>query len=369
MTGNAFQPEIGIHATRPSTFVELCEYLGSTGGGYTLWIGAGASIAATGGSSPSWATLADELAIEAEGTGKGVRPARWDALDLPDKLEWISGKLSHGKFRSRLRDLLVKPVVDQPLDIEVCLDHATIGARASTVVSFNIELMTSLYFAAGAGGAFISRTYLPPGEYVAANMNASAGGVGRTVYFPHGLLDTQGNCVMTRSEYDRLGASLAASTAVNLCLGGDLLILGMSLGDSYLRDAILKGRQWIRNVYWVNEEFPFVEWARVAKVTCIEAEHSAVWTGIASAAISADTDGALAKSREVLRTLMPARIVEFARQVRGMQTYMTAVGARVCEIAAADAGYLERFADHCIDLGLDVPDVILNDSRWRRPKA
>jgi hypothetical protein len=65
---------------------------------------------------------------------------------------------------------------------------------------------------------------------------------------PHGLLDIDGNRVITKSEYLAHGMSLAVGTAVNLCLGGDLLILGMSLDDVYLRDAILLHRRWIRDV-------------------------------------------------------------------------------------------------------------------------
>ncbi len=244
---------------RPESFSELCDHLAGPGGGYTLWVGAGASIAASGGATPGWETLIEKLVVEAEAATGWTRPDSWPAMDMPDRLERISSALSHPTFRRRLREALVDPFLRSAPLGDVILDQALVGARASNVVSFNIEMISSLALGLGQGGAFVPRTYLPPTPYAPPVMTIASGTIGNTVYYPHGLLDIQGACVMTRSEYDLHGASLAAGAAVSLCLGGDLLVLGMSLSDRYLRDAILRGRQWIRDIYWVNERFPHAE--------------------------------------------------------------------------------------------------------------
>jgi len=46
------------------------------------------------------------------------------------------------------------------------------------------------------------------------------------------------------SGYDR---EMLIDFGLYLAIGRELVILGMSLGNGYLRDSILQGRRWLRN--------------------------------------------------------------------------------------------------------------------------
>ncbi|HVO26268.1 MAG TPA: hypothetical protein VMW56_21855 [Candidatus Margulisiibacteriota bacterium] len=245
------------------TFEQLCKTL-ATDEDYALWIGAGASMAMSKGKTPSWSKLISDLGAKVPAA---KRPAAWQHLSFPDELEFLGAYMGHHEFRKALRAAIVDPLITADLDMAVMLDQSTIAARASGIVSFNIETISAVPFSiAKGGGSFNPRSYTEPGPYQFLRLRSFPGSATLPVYFPHGLLDLTGRCVMTSSEYALHSISLAVGTAVSVCLGGNLLILGMSLADKYLRDAVLTGRRWLRNVYWVGkvDEFQFREWARVA---------------------------------------------------------------------------------------------------------
>src|SRR5690606_25782001 len=125
---------------------------------------------------------------------------------------------------------------------EILAAQALIGARSSTLVSFNVEELSALPFHAfSGGGKAVLRTFRDRKD-LGFKSTMEGGPVGRPIYFPHGTL-TMGNLVITQSEYDKFHASATMESAVHLCMGGDLVILGMSLSDSYLRQALLRHRR------------------------------------------------------------------------------------------------------------------------------
>lgn len=342
-------------------FATLCSELANKLGGYTLWLGAGVAKALTKGRAPTWDELTTRL------VGSTPLPPHWDTTDYAARLEWISKTLGHEAFRRELRRLVVTDAVLNPdIDEAIVRDMAVIGARAGAIVSFNIEAVSSVPVAASPGGSSVLRPYLrdqqPP-----ISVPTDGGITSKPVFFPHGLLDIHGECVLTRSEYKAHGITMAVSTAINLCLGGDLVILGMSLGDEYLRDTIVHHRNWIRNVFWIANQHDHEEWARIASVHCVKADHHEVWKGIADAHRNADRRNELADGS-------PPRDLESraVRAVRRMQTFLSEeLPAELDKIAIAYAGNpsyygadLVRFARQCRNLGLPVPGAVLNDRRY-----
>jgi hypothetical protein len=224
------------------TFNDLCSYLAHDGGGFTLWVGAGAAIAASAGRSPGWQALVDSIASSA-----GIPAPAGEGNDYPSRLELLSSAVEHARFRKELRIRLMTNVPATSVDIDNAMHQATIATRAGALVSFNIDLVSGFLLSLlGGGTTFVPRTLRERSDF-AINITASTnpGTVGKPVYFPHGLL-LEGNVVITRSEYDRHVGSLAMTTAVHLCIGTDLVIVGTSLDDRYLRDAVLPtcARSW-----------------------------------------------------------------------------------------------------------------------------
>lgn len=331
------------------SFGELCKHLATEGGGFTLWTGAGASIAASGGTLPGWGDLVSDLGGIDEGG------------DFPDRLERLSQKLTHRRFRRELRERLIASTNPTAFDHENLLDQAVIAARAGALVSFNIE-----FFAASAHclmrgtETFLPRTFRQRTPFaVNLSVSTNSGLVGAPIYFPHGLL-LEGSVVLTRSEYDRHVGSLAMTTAVHLCIGGDLVILGMSLADAYLRAAILQNRQWLRSVYWLGEvsSFQFHEWARVADVTCVQADNSDVWSQMAAAMVGADTGGMLRQWRDARRDHLP----EFTQS---LTNHVSQFAARLDEkthallLKGASRDDLRTLADFYVDTGHPLPGELV----------
>lgn len=343
------------------SFDRMCTFLATTHGGYTVWLGAGAAMALTKGGAPSWTKLVDDLTIGHR------RPQNWDSVDYPSKLDWVSSELGHAAFRKALRTSLVGAMLTAPIDEEVAKSMAVIGARAGAIVSFNIEMLSSLPMAISRGGSFIFRSYRRPESESFMKPMTDGGMTCSPVFLPHGLLDMEGNCVITKSEYLAHGMSLAVGTAVNACLGGDLLILGMSLDDGYLREAILEHRRWIRDVFWVTNSRSHAEWARVAKVHRVAATYEQTWTGIAKAHLAHD-------SHQELRAACAGEKGFFARAIRGIPKAREYIGEfeNIVRKAADDllegAHYAPRnfatYARQCEDLGFDVPEAIRADARF-----
>lgn len=329
------------------SFDRVCQRLATVGGGFTLWLGAGASVAATRATLPTWhALVADLSATPTDG-------------DFPDRLERLSQELTHAEFRKQLRLRLLGSVDVSSFDCDNLVQQAVIAARAGALVSFNIEFLSAAALCLLRGGEnFLPRTLEERSPFgVDVTSDTRPGIVGSPIYFPHGLL-LKGNTVLTKSEYDRHCASFAMATAVHLCIGADLLILGMSLDDSYLRDAILQNRRWIRDVLWIGERdrFRHTEWARVAHVTCVDAPNADVWSRLNSAILDSDEgEKTLTKWAEGRRGQLTGFINSVLEHrdsfpVRLQTKAQTLLAEGACPMAKA-----AMLADFCVATGHDVP--------------
>jgi hypothetical protein len=241
------------------------------------------------------------------------------------------------------------------------MNQAILGARAGAVVSFNIEYLSALPFALLRGSeSFIPRTFRERvGPMVNPIVDTSPGLIGTPVYFPHGLLLT-GTVVMTKSEYDRHLGSLAMATAVHLCVGADLVIVGMSLGDSYLRKAILENRRWLRDIFWIGDTtaIEHVEWARVAKVTRVHAAHSEIWSGLAEAILCHDTNKTLTNWTSARRSQLPDFIKTIWQHHAEYPARLADKARQMVSGTLPDLEDLQMFADFCVDCGYDVPNEL-----------
>jgi hypothetical protein len=248
------------------------------------------------------------------------------------------------------------------------LDQAAIAARASAIVSFNIEFLSSVAFMMCKGsGFFVPRNYFEPLPYVFYRATSTPGASNMAVYFPHGLLDLTGQCVITESEYALHSVSLAVGTAVNLCVGGDLLILGMSLNDAYLRDALLRQRRWIREVNWIAPEHSHREWARVARVTCVRAPVDQIWTGLATRMIDEERKFGgkdLSEHRRRVGDGVTGAIERARAAVAGVPDQVERIARKFVSGTHFSSTDLRNFAHTVIDLGLDVPQIIKDDPRY-----
>jgi hypothetical protein len=341
------------------SFRDFAKRIAFDRGGFTLWIGAGASIAATRGKTPGWKALIDELSAD-----YACGPMATANVDMPAKLEELSQRIGHKDLRKELRRRLIVEFESASLDLEVLISQAMIGARASALVSFNIEYLSALPFHyARDGVSFVGRTFRERSPFSGQLViDTQPGIVFPPVYFPHGLLDL-GNVVMTKSEYDKHLGSLAVTTAVHLAIGGDLVIIGMSLGDTYLRDALLQNRRWIREIYWLGSKNDFQEWSRVAEVTFVEAPIDKVWQSLGRAILLADHTG---KLQEVDKKMRADVIGEMKTKVLERQDILEKLlqhARYLVGIPEATDTKITEFAEFCIAAGFDVPDIVLNDPR------
>ena len=172
---------------RDLPFPKLCDFLATTHGGYTIWFGAGVGIAQTRGAAPSWGSMLSGLTTEVD------LPPQWPALDYPGRLDWIASRRGHREFRGALRRAIVQPMLSADMDAQVVKDMAVVGLRAGALVSFNVEMVSAIPFSVGRGGSFVARSYRRPESESLFRSWTGGGVVGAAVFFPHGLLNLEGN--------------------------------------------------------------------------------------------------------------------------------------------------------------------------------
>jgi hypothetical protein len=100
----------------------------------------------------------------------------------------------------------------------------------------------------------------------------------RIVYHPHGIATLA--TVMTASEYAENQDTLAFRLAIHAAFGNDLLIVGMSLDDEYLRSQIKEFRSSLGAVYWFDSQFSESAgaWADCNRITRIKVDWSDFWS-------------------------------------------------------------------------------------------
>jgi len=277
------------------------------------------------------------------------------SLTSPGKWKRCPTNLGTRASEPSLRDGLLNGIDPEQLDAEILRHQAVIGSRASAVVSFNVEEVTSIPFILFKGGGqlcrrlFRERVAYEPYEQAPIDPGPTA----FPVFFPHGLL-SEGQVVLTQSEYDRLQAGVAMDTAVHIALGSHLVILGMSLDDSYLRHALLKHRRWLGDIFWFDASFRHSEWARVAHVTTVEIDHAKFWGELANAILSADGTEALAARASVAGARAKDLVKEGFRQLKNQKNVFDAEMADVWR--RSDAKGRQMIIQAFVDRGLEVPE-------------
>jgi hypothetical protein len=167
---------------------------------------------------------------------------------------------------------------------------ATLGLLANPIVNFNIELWTS-WLIAGTGGPCVFRIFMSDEARLRGEIVHRYGPVqksfARSVYHPHGSGEVSGRCVLTLSDYRRLGGTLAFQLAVHQAFQTNLAIVGMSLDDLYLREQITAFRDQIGNVIWFTDRDPRADsalhrwlWVNDVYVISVAADWTDFWSGV-----------------------------------------------------------------------------------------
>jgi hypothetical protein len=253
--------------------------------GYCLWLGAGVSKQLSGGTGvqiPLWGELVTSLEAQLHIPAAGK-------MSWPDRLNRIRWKVGPGDFQRLLRVNIAVPVAAALLvqleawvktgEVPSAIEQLNLfGAFATSVVNFNIETMSSRVVAAAS--PYKLKIFHPPAEGSSGwhIIEGKADGVGSgavplSIIHPHGAVDKGGLCVMTSEEYRLLNGTLGLEIAVHKCFEDNVLILGMSLEDEYLRHQLVAFRSQIKNVTWMNlgkpPGEPLYSWAAANRIDIV----------------------------------------------------------------------------------------------------
>lgn len=252
--------------------------------GYCLWVGSGVT--------KQLSSAGEELAYDWHELVARLEAVAGSSLPefsttIPERIQAIESKMGRVWFQKQLRELilerLAKSVVNaaernlERFEIpDAVAQIARLGTMANQIVNFNIETWTSTILA-GSSGPFIVKSFEPPmigasGIGVTSG-SAIPGRYSRSVLHPHGAIDTSGLCVLTQQAYDSMEGTLAFQLAVHAAFQDNLMIVGMSLEDEYLRKQLAHFRKQVRKVFWFVKEVPREEvkkWAWIQDVTIIQ---------------------------------------------------------------------------------------------------
>lgn len=264
-----------------------------------LWVGAGVGLqlANSEDGPPTWSNLV--VAMEQDA---GLVPP--PALEFSARLDAVLTKFGRIRFQRELRKRILIPLASSiteqwkindsapPQNMRVL---AQLGVLANPIVNFNVETLTSGAVVAGTG-PWNPIVFKPPVPDAMSSSSSTRHCNGRRhlrrVYHPHGALDTSGICVMSDREYRAMNGTLALQIAVHSAFGLDLVIVGMSLDDRYLREQLEQFRAQIRTVTWVTDQkFPEDEdnetraWCYRSGITIEHVEWSAFWDAIEASSL------------------------------------------------------------------------------------
>jgi hypothetical protein len=207
--------------------------------------------------------------------------------DFPTRLDRCLDTLGEDRFRGWLRERyytqLADAILSQASECVLSDDFvpepvrglAALGQLANPIVSFNIEPLSSILLARPGGPVRIvfQQRRGKPGY----SWREPGGRFQRIVYHPHGLITA--DSVMTASQYERNRASLAFGLAIHSAFGNKLAIVGMSLGDAYLRRQIEQSRGTLGEVYWFDSQFAgeLAHWAALNNITTVHVDWREFW--------------------------------------------------------------------------------------------
>lgn len=238
---------------------------------YCLWVGAGIGkhISSIG----KYETLTwPELVAKLEVTGGLTCPEEFNG-DFPARIQVALRQLGRKSFQKTVRSSVFDPIVQSILqwmseNLELSLSKneliipnqirmlAKLATKANPIVNFNVETLSSRILASF-GGNYSLKAFHPPVPGASERVGWTAGGgkdgaYSRHVIHPHGAVDLTGMCVVSEAEYKSLNGTLAMQVAVNSAFASNLLIIGMSLNDTYLKDQLSLFRGQIHDIFWVT---------------------------------------------------------------------------------------------------------------------
>lgn len=292
---------IRLHPAPDEHVEELAEVALS---GFCLWVGAGlgVQIGDVGGQTiPSWGDLVANIE---RACGVENDPD----LDFSDRLEVVRRSVGLHQFQRQLRLQSLVPTGRALLrlaerwlaegTIPPLLDQLSlIGSLASSIVNFNVESLSSQMLAASSP-ALKLKAFHPPvagssglrRHYSVARRPAS-GDAFLNVFHPHGAIDVGGRSIITSRDYRSLDGTLGFQVAIHQAFMDNVLILGMSLEDGYLREQIAEFRPQMRAIYWVREAgwTSHRQWAEANDIQTIflpsHADHWALFSSFESDAL------------------------------------------------------------------------------------
>lgn len=208
-------------------------------------------------SSPSWEQLVDLLELSAQ------IEYPYSDLSFTERLEEVKEKLGRVQFQKELRKAIIISTVEAVIRLAkkyqtpfsmppLARQIYCLGMVANSIVNFNIESITSVLLARP-GGPYVIKAFQPPVDGASSVCSFSGSCVNdkprRSVYHPHGSIDITGLCTLTESDYKALQGTLAFQLACHAAFQEVLVIVGMSLEDSYLREQIESFRSQIGEIF------------------------------------------------------------------------------------------------------------------------
>lgn len=343
-------------------------------GNYCLWVGAGVTTqlaSASEGPLLGWETLVTELehAIEA--------PPHPEGSEYPDRLDFCLRRLGRLEFQRLVKVSIYDALVDRivkaakshnkladpiPFQIE---QIARLGMLANPIVNFNIEALTSEALA----GPHCLRCFQAPtmpdlplriDRRRASSMFPEGPQHVRNVYHPHGAIDITGLCVLTASEYQAHQGTLAYQIAVHQAFDSDLVIVGMSLDDYYLREQLGAFRGQIRKIIWFtdrqiepNSNLHYWIWRH--EVSVIPVNWSVFWETVGQILPAPNKQEIAWRWISICMNASYATTPAFSRLLKAYQEHgMDRTRIAQHEIAIALRGSQINDEDECLPVGDDI---------------
>lgn len=273
--------------------------------GYCLWVGAGISLQLAGeaGGVPTWKKLVQEL--EQEVQVKNEYPESLDIADFdyPERLTIIFKQMGRYEFAVAIRKKILEQLAiailknaedhlqtnDLPLEFK---QVAILGNLANPIVNFNVETLSSCALAGVKNQDFCLKVFKIPdvdddlGKELSDGPHATSHK--RHVFHPHGAINAHGRCILTSNEYSSLVGTLAYQLSTHAAFHSNLVIVGMSLQDHYLRAQLSEFRQQIGKILWFMTKDEHAECERsllkdafINNITIVKFDHwKTFWSAI-----------------------------------------------------------------------------------------
>jgi hypothetical protein len=238
--------------------------------GYCLWVGAGIPLQLSGKSDirpPQWSQLVEELEKISGINSFDERIA----CEYPERLGVALNKMGRYPFAQFIRIVILEKLATailnnakqslntNPKDLPAeFIQIAVLGNLANPIVNFNVETLSSISLAGIPDVEHSLKIFKIPdvdddfsqGDFDGIETISYK----RQVLHPHGAINAYGRCVLGAAEYASLEGTLALKLATHAAFQSNLVIVGMSLNDHYLREQLAEFRQQINKIIWFMSE-------------------------------------------------------------------------------------------------------------------